>query len=649
MSADRARTPPGPDAAAATPVGTTDAFLAPLVEAAPLGMAVLDTDLRFVRLNAALGEQLGTVPEAALGRRVDEVWRDIPAGLVERLARLVATGERVDGVESQSAHGHHAIWSFYPVSSGAGAAAGVGMVAVDDTRRTVAEGALRASEHRLREMLAHARVIAVNTDRAGRITYCNPFLCELTGWSTEELVGADWWERFVRPEDRQAGRAAFLGRIDEGVVPLHGQDYLLTRGGEERVIMWDNTVLRDASGAIEGTTGIGHDVTTQMKFERALHVLVGEQSALRRVATLVAADEPPHVIFQAVAREASTALGVPSAVVLCYDDQEALARVVGSANDGRPDGFAVGSEIPMHPGLAATQVHDTGLPSRVVDYAELGGEVADRMVALGYTTSVAAPITVSSRLWGALVVAGTAFEPLPPYTESRLPDFTELVGLALAGADARRELAASRARIVDAADRERRRLERNLHDGAQQRLVTLSVALRLAQSSIPSAPAAAQDMLAGAQDELRHALAELRELARGLHPVILTERGLGPAVRALADRLPIPAAVGGDLGERFPAAAEIAAYYVISEAFANIVKYAGANAVDVRLERASERLVVVVADDGRGGADPDDGSGLRGLIDRVEAHGGTISIDSPPGGGTRVRAELSLSHDQPGG
>jgi signal transduction histidine kinase len=107
--------------------------------------------------------------------------------------------------------------------------------------------------------------------------------------------------------------------------------------------------------------------------------------------------------------------------------------------------------------------------------------------------------------------------------------------------------------------------------------------------------------------------------------------------------------VGGDLGERFPAAAEIAAYYVISEAFANIVKYAGANAVDVRLERASERLVVVVADDGRGGADPDDGSGLRGLIDRVEAHGGTISIDSPPGGGTRVRAELSLSHDQPGG
>jgi PAS domain S-box-containing protein len=651
MSTDRAATPPAGGAGAGPLEGSGDAFLETLLAGAQLGIGFLDRDLRFVRLNEALAVPNGVAREDHLGRRLDEIWPDVPAVLMQRLGRLLETGESIDGFEFTTADGRrHTVGNYYPVWAPDGVVAGVGMLVADVTARRLAEQALRGSEHRLREMLSNARVIAVNMDTTGRITYCNPFLCELTGWAPEELIGAIWWERFSRPEDREGHRDIFLGRIDEGIVPLHGQNYLLTRSGEERMIIWDNTVLRDDSGELEGTTGIGHDVTAQMQFERALHALVGEQSALRRVATLVAADEPPDVVFQAVTREASKVLGVPSAVMLCYDSEADSARVVGHSSDRGDGGFPVGSRIPLQPGLAATQVRDTGMPSRVVDYSRIGGDVADSMGRQGYATSVAAPITVSGRLWGALVVAGTATEPLPPYTESRLPDFTELVGLALAGADARRELAASRARIVDAADRERRRLERNLHDGAQQRLVSLSVALRLAQNSIGSSPEMAQHLLAGAQEELHQALAELRELARGLHPAILTERGLGPAIQALADRLPIPAAVDIDVGERFPQATEIAAYYVVSEALANIVKYARAREVRVRLERVGDRLVVEVVDDGRGGADPAGGSGLRGLIDRVEAHGGTVTIESPPGAGTRIRADLAVTSDEePGG
>jgi PAS domain S-box-containing protein len=201
------------------------------------------------------------------------------------------------------------------------------------------------------------------------------------------------------------------------------------------------------------------------------------------------------------------------------------------------------------------------------------------------------------------------------------------------------ELRRSRARIVEAGDSERRRLERNLHDGAQQRLVSLSLALRLAQARLKDDPAEVQRLLSGASEELAHALEELRELARGIHPAVLSERGLGAALEALAGRAPVPVAVNVP-EDRLPAPIEAAAYYVISESLANVAKYAQASAVDVNVVRRNGRAIVEVADDGVGGADSGRGSGLRGLADRVEALDGVLRVESPPGQGTRVRAEI---------
>jgi signal transduction histidine kinase len=203
------------------------------------------------------------------------------------------------------------------------------------------------------------------------------------------------------------------------------------------------------------------------------------------------------------------------------------------------------------------------------------------------------------------------------------------------------ELEASRARIVAAGDQERRKLERNLHDGAQQRLVSLSLSLRLAQGRLRDDPDDADHLLESSREELAQALEELRELARGIHPAVLTDRGLDAALEALAARAPLPVEIEGPAGQ-LPAQVEAAAYYVVSEALANVTKYAQASTVEVKVERHNGFAVVEVTDDGIGGADPLRGSGLRGLADRVASLSGKLNVDSPPGAGTRVRAEIPL-------
>jgi PAS domain S-box-containing protein len=207
------------------------------------------------------------------------------------------------------------------------------------------------------------------------------------------------------------------------------------------------------------------------------------------------------------------------------------------------------------------------------------------------------------------------------------------------------ELLASRARIVEAGDEARQQLERNLHDGAQQRLVALSLSLRLAQSKVGTDPPGADAILESAREELAAALDELRELARGIHPAVLTDRGLGAAVEALATRSPVPVEFETPV-EELPRAVAAAGYYVIAEALANVIKYAGATAVNVRVARENGRAIVTVSDDGVGGADPGSGSGLRGLADRVEALGGNLTVDSPAHGGTCVTAVIPLQTDQ---
>ncbi len=243
-------------------------------------------------------------------------------------------------------------------------------------------------------------------------------------------------------------------------------------------------------------------------------------------------------------------------------------------------------------------------------------------------------------------------EHLVAWTATPLPDVERGGSLVLiSGVDIteraaqEEELRRSRARIVEAGDAERRRLERNLHDGAQQRLVSLSLSLRLAQARLKRDPDAAETLLSGASEELALALEELRELARGIHPAVLTDRGLGAALESLADRAPIRVELEQLPDERLPAPVEAAAFYVVAEALTNVAKYADASSVRVSVERLNGLAVVEVADDGCGGADPAKGTGLRGLVDRVSALDGTLSVDSPEGGGTRVRAEIPTAQE----
>ena len=227
-----------------------------------------------------------------------------------------------------------------------------------------------------------------------------------------------------------------------------------------------------------------------------------------------------------------------------------------------------------------------------------------------------APVKVRGQVWGALVAAASRDQPLPADSERRLTDFAELVAQALANADAYRKLAASRVRIVEAGDTERRRLERNLHDGAQQRLVSLALQLRIIKATLREDPDSAETLLANADNELDQALEELHELARGIHPVVLTERGLAAAMYALAERAPIPIELTRIPDERLPDSVEAAIYYLVAEAITNVAKYAQATRASVEVERSNGIATVVVSDDGIGGAEPVPGSGLVGLSDR---------------------------------
>jgi len=245
-------------------------------------------------------------------------------------------------------------------------------------------------------------------------------------------------------------------------------------------------------------------------------------------------------------------------------------------------------------------------------------------------------VILSGQLLGALTAQRAAGDPFPGGAEIRLRSFGDLAAQSIANARAREEMRASAARIGRAADEAREQLERNLHDGAQQRLVAVSISLRLATAKLLQAPEDARRLLAAASEELTHAIDELRELARGIHPAILTERGLGPALEVLAGRAPSRVEITNLLVERLPAPVEAAAYYVVAESLTNVAKYAGASLVEVRVSRDGDCARVEVADDGVGGANASRGSGLRGLADRIEALDGRLRIESPPGRGTKL-------------
>lgn len=373
--------------------------------------------------------------------------------------------------------------------------------------------------------------------------------------------------------------------------------------------------------------------------EAAQRALADEQAALRRVATLVAGEASPSRVFEQVTEEVGRLLGLPGATVMQYDGAH-TATVVGAwSEDGQPN-FPVGASLDLDGDTVVAKVLRTGSPQRVDRYEEAFGTLAQTVRGFGYRAAVAAPVTVGGRLWGVLAAATTSDEGLPEGLEQQLCDFAELAAQALANADAYEQLAASRARLVEVGDAERMRLERNLHDGAQQRFVSVALGLRMVAAQLESDPRGAREVLTEAQGDLTRGLAELRELARGIHPAVLTERGLGPALDAMLERAPVSVEITEVPEQRLPAPVEAAAYYVVAEAVTNVGKYAPASCAKVSIAHSNGATTVTVSDDGAGGADPARGSGLRGLAARVEALKGHLYVDSSPGGGTRIRAEI---------
>jgi signal transduction histidine kinase len=366
-----------------------------------------------------------------------------------------------------------------------------------------------------------------------------------------------------------------------------------------------------------------------------------QQAALHRVALAVATEAQPEGIFDLVTEEVGRVLEAHSANLLRYEVGSASV-IVGRWSEPGVYSGPIGFRFPMQAGTVADRVYRTEQPVRRDLDDSLDPVFANYMRLIDANSIVAAPIKVTGRVWGVITARLTPPHVFPQGAEKRLDKFARLVSLALANTEAREQLASSRARLVSTADKERRRLERNLHDGAQQRLVSLSLALRHAQSKLAADPEAANELLTEARDELAIALEELRELARGIHPAILTERGLGPALESLAERSTVPVEIALDDNGRLPAQVEVAAYYLVSESLANVAKYAKASAVAVRVGRENGSAIVEVVDDGIGGADPERGSGLRGLIDRIEALDGALVVQSRPGHGTSISATIPV-------
>jgi signal transduction histidine kinase len=367
--------------------------------------------------------------------------------------------------------------------------------------------------------------------------------------------------------------------------------------------------------------------------------LADEQAALRRVATLVAEGATPHRVFDAVRREVARMFNTPLSVLLRYD-ANGTATVLATS-----DGYLgpIGRSWPVEGDSSAiARVCRTGLPARV-DYARPApGPIAAAARALHVRSAVGVPIVVDGTLWGVMAVGSRETEALPADFEGRLAKFTELLATAVANAEGRAELDASRARIVATADATRRRIERDLHDGAQQQLVSLALAVRAAQATVPEELEQHRSELGRVVDGLTDALDDLREIALGIHPAGLSEDGLTPALKRLVARSPLRVNLDCRADGRFPEPVEVTTYYVVSESLTNAAKYAETPVVDVAVAAEGGALRVEVRDDGRGGADPAEGSGLLGLRDRVEAIGGTMRLSSPPGAGTALRVELPL-------
>jgi signal transduction histidine kinase len=369
-------------------------------------------------------------------------------------------------------------------------------------------------------------------------------------------------------------------------------------------------------------------------------MVVEQQTAVRRVATLVARGLPVSEVFSAALEGMGQVLDIDRAWVVRYEPDGA-ATVVASLDVAGPVTMHVGEASSLDADGIAAVMFRTGRPARS---GNLVGEDCATVVAPlrepSPHSSVGAPIVVNCGLWGAAIVGTLRRKPLAPDTETRLADYTDLLATAVGNARVRAELTASRARLVAAGDDARRRLERDLHDGAQQRLVAMGLELRAVEASVPNDLHPLKQQISEVNTLLVGVAQDLHEISRGIYPTILSQGGLGPALKALARRSVVPAELDLAIDHGLPEFAAVAAYYVVAEALTNTAKHARASQVTVHVHTHGARLCLVICDDGIGGAATSAGSGLVGLIDRVEALGGHLEISSPVGHGTSLLVEI---------
>jgi PAS domain S-box-containing protein len=459
----------------------------------------------------------------------------------------------------------------------------------------------------------------------GHIKRVNPAFERNLGFASRELESRHYVD-LAHPDDRRTTLDA-AEELTSGRETSEFENRCLRSDGSARWLQWSAR-----SAPADGLLYLAaRDITDRKQLEQ-------EQAGLRRVATAVARGGSASDIFAATVTELHAVVGADGTMLMRY---EADGTGTILAARGERSVFDAGSRFSLIGDSPSTEVRRTGRTARIDDFVNASGPIAKGLVESGLRSGAAAPIVVEGRLWGAMSVTW-AQRPAPRDAEDRVAQFTDLVGIALANAESRGELLSSRARIVTTADQTRRRIERDLHDGVQQRLVTMTMKLRELEASMEQHSAVKRELgdIAGGLDG---ALDELRETARGVHPVVLSRGGLGPALNALGRRSPVPVECDVRTRARLSEPVEVAAYYVVAEALTNAAKHAQASYVKVAVELVDGTLRVSVDDDGVGGANPARGSGLVGLTDRVEALGGRLILHSSPARGTRLQVELPAS------
>ena len=477
------------------------------------------------------------------------------------------------------------------------------------------------------------------------IRFANPAAITALGYdSADELFGRHSHEtiHYQHPDGTPypAAECRLLLPRTTGEIVKSDLDWFFRRDGSMFPVSYVSVPLemQDGRGAVLAFT----DIEDRMRAEEVLRehdsVLASREGSLRRIATLVASGAASTKVFAAIAREVAQVLGV-ALVVIWRSDPDGRASVLGAWSD-RPHPFEAGTSWPVEESTAAAMLPEIGRPTRIEDFGEIVGAIPDAIRETGMRSGTGAAIVVDGEFWGVMGAAVAEGEPLVDHIEDRLVEFTALVATAISNMEARADLAASRARIVAATDEERRRVVRDLHDGAQQRLIHTVITLKLACRAIQDEQPAAPALVAEALDHAERATEELRELAHGILPSVLTEGGLGAGVQALASRMSLPVEIDVSVG-RLPAAVEATAYFVTAEALTNVAKHSGAGHAAVTASVADRTLQVHVRDDGIGGARPD-GSGLLGLADRLAVVEGQLRVESPADGGTLVAADIPI-------